>query len=353
MASRTGRIPKYRHHKARDLAKVCIDGKEIYLGKYNSPESLQKYDQVIGEWLANGRVETKSLDEMTIEQLAARYEVWATDYYSSGQVYGVQAAIKLLVGEYGRAAVSTFEPACLLRLQESMIEGGQSRRYINDTTDRIKRIFKWGVPRRYVRAEHHAALTTVTNLQRGRSRAHEPDPIGPIDDTIVEKTLPRLPDTVAAMVQFQRLTGCRPGEVRILRPKEVDHSGDVWLYRPQHHKNEYRGKSRTIAIGPKAQEILKPRLLREEVAYCFPSDGEGRRCYTKDTYARAITRVCKRANIDHWSPNQLRHTAGTEIRKLFGLEEAQVILGHATADVTQIYAERDLRKAVEVAKKIG
>lgn len=54
-----------------------------------------------------------------------------------------------------------------------------------------------------------------------------------------------------------------------------------------------------------------------------------------------------------WSPNQLRHTAATQIRKRFGLEAAQVILGHAAADVTQVYAERDADKAREVARQIG
>jgi hypothetical protein len=37
----------------------------------------------------------------------------------------------------------------------------------------------------------------------------------------------------------------------------------------------------------------------------------------------------------------------------FGLEATQVVLGHAKADVTQVYAERDLAKGVEVARKIG
>jgi hypothetical protein len=40
-------------------------------------------------------------------------------------------------------------------------------------------------------------------------------------------------------------------------------------------------------------------------------------------------------------------------RRRFGLEAAQVILGHAKADTTQIYAERDAALAVEVARKIG
>lgn len=52
------------------------------------------------------------------------------------------------------------------------------------------------------------------------------------------------------------------------------------------------------------------------------------------------------------SPNRLRHATATEIRREFGLEETQVMLGNAKADVTQVYAERDLAKGVEVARKI-
>ncbi|MEM7315226.1 MAG: tyrosine-type recombinase/integrase [Planctomycetota bacterium] len=54
-----------------------------------------------------------------------------------------------------------------------------------------------------------------------------------------------------------------------------------------------------------------------------------------------------------WSPNQLRHSAATEIRKKYGLEAAQVTLGHASADVSQIYAERDMAKAKEAMRQVG
>ena len=57
--------------------------------------------------------------------------------------------------------------------------------------------------------------------------------------------------------------------------------------------------------------------------------------------------------LPHWHANQLRHTKATEIRRQFGLEAAQVVLGHAKADVTQVYAERDAALAVQVAKRIG
>jgi len=46
-------------------------------------------------------------------------------------------------------------------------------------------------------------------------------------------------------------------------------------------------------------------------------------------------------------------TRATEIRRQFGVEATQVVLGHAKADVTQIYAERDHALAAEIMKKIG
>ena len=57
--------------------------------------------------------------------------------------------------------------------------------------------------------------------------------------------------------------------------------------------------------------------------------------------------------LPYWRPNQLRHSTATDVRKRFGLEAAQVTLGHAYADVSQIYAERDLNLAAEVMRKIG
>jgi integrase len=58
-------------------------------------------------------------------------------------------------------------------------------------------------------------------------------------------------------------------------------------------------------------------------------------------------------HIPHWAPNQLRHAHGTEVRRRFGLEAAQVALGHERADVTQVYAERNLDLAVKVATEAG
>ena len=41
------------------------------------------------------------------------------------------------------------------------------------------------------------------------------------------------------------------------------------------------------------------------------------------------------------------------VRKDLGLEAAQILLGRTKADVTQIYAERDMDHAATVAEMIG
>lgn len=59
------------------------------------------------------------------------------------------------------------------------------------------------------------------------------------------------------------------------------------------------------------------------------------------------------ALLPDWTPNQLRHAAATDIRRQFGLEAVQVVLGHAHANVSEVYAERDLNLAAEIMRKIG
>ena len=80
-----------------------------------------------------------------------------------------------------------------------------------------------------------------------------------------------------------------------------------------------------------------------------------------DSYRRAISYAIKRANKDRpkdqkipsWFPLQLRHSRATEIRRLYGIEAAQVSLGHAHASITEVYAERNLELARQIAKERG
>ena len=383
-------VPKYRKHRASGQAVVTIAGRDHYLGPHGSKASKLEYDRLITEWLAAGRPTTVApVGELTISEIILRYHTFAKGHYRKGgrgtsEIDNIKYALRPLRELYGRMPVSEFGPLALKALQAKMIEERLSRGVINSRIGKIKRMFRWAVSEELAPASLVHSLDTVMGLQKGRTKAREADPVQPVDDETVDAALPHLPVTVADMVRLQRLTGARPQDVCNLRPVDVDRSGDVWLYVPPHHKTEHHGKKRVICIGPRAQEILLPYLLRSPDAFCFsPAESERKRKaelrsnrktpvqpsqadrskrapkrkpgdqYTTNAYHYAIRRACERAGIEPWSPNRLRHSAGTEIRKRYGLEAAQVILGHASADVTQVYAERDLQKAVEIMREVG
>ena len=64
-------------------------------------------------------------------------------------------------------------------------------------------------------------------------------------------------------------------------------------------------------------------------------------------------RTCEGLCALTWNPNQLRHAAATEIRKIAGLDAARVVLGHRSPSITETYAEIDTGKAAEIMGRIG
>jgi integrase len=135
-----------------------------------------------------------------------------------------------------------------------------------------------------------------------------------------------------------------------------------------------------VYIGPQAQAILTPVIGERKRGNVFDprrawqEESDARRakakrvrpaeslvgppatvgsCYTTASYNRAIRRGAKAANVGHWSVNQLRHSAGTNLRAEHGLEAAQRMLGHLHASTTERYAKAGNAAAVEAAKKSG
>lgn len=376
---RSGQPPKYRHHKARDLAKVTIDRRDIYLGAHNSPESWQKYADVLAgiqkglsvdEIIAslNGDVvpETntpsalRSPAQTTVGQLSLQFFEHARVYYaprengSGGRIANVKVAMREVNNLFSGVDVTKFGPLKFITVRDAMVARGLERNYINDLMSIITLMFNWGVERELVPVDVLTALRAVRSLRKDKTEAHERDKVEPVPIADYEKTLPFLRPVVRDMVQLHLLTGSRPGEIRVLKPQAVDRRcPEVWCYFLEEHKTDRFNKERRIFIGPEAQQILLPYLDRAPDAFCFTTGKKPVRPYTKDSYCRAISRACSKAEVDHWSPRQLRHSRATLIREMYGVEAAQAILGHSTAKVTEIYAERNFKQAADIMKQIG
>jgi site-specific recombinase XerD len=348
----------------------------------------------------------------------------------------LKKAIRRLRALYGQTPAAEFGPKKLAAVRQKMVEDGLSRGVVNRSIDRVRRVFKWATAEELIPVTVYQGLRTLAGLRAGRTEAPDHEPVKPVDPVHVEKSLTHLNRHVCAMVELQRLTGMRPGEVCRLKMDEVDRSGALWLYRPVRHKSAHHGKDRVIPLGPRARAVIasflvndkpppagfeainlddltarlvaadayqeagrekdanllrsgvpvvivtgcvidptsplfSPREAREEryrnqranrKSRVPPSQVDrssknpkrpvGSR-YTSESYAHAVQWAVEKAGLSHWHPNQLRHLFATEVRSAHGLEAAQVLLGHSRADVTQVYAERNLVLAVKVAAEMG
>ena len=358
---------------------------------------------------------------MTINEVMLQYLDHAEVYYvkkdgtTTSELSCIREAARRLRKLYGSTQSREFGPKALKAVRQHMIGEGLSRGVMNGYVDRIKRLFKWAVAEELVPSAVFHGLQAVDGLKRGRSAARETAAVKPVSQAAIDAILPHVAPQVAAMIQFQLLTGCRPGEACILRGSDIELTGRVWIFRPKEHKTEHHDMTREIFIGPRAQKVIKPWLRMEIDARLFqPCEAEEARNedrrknrkspmtpsqaarkpkrqprrtaggrYGVTAYRRAITRGCEIAfgmpeelrkipkkttqpqkaelaaqastwRKEHcWHPHQLRHNAGTNLRKEFGVELARIILGHATAFTTEIYAEADRQQAMEVIAKVG
>lgn len=345
----------------------------------------------------------------TVAGLSNSHIKFANSYYLkrnhdvASEAQSIEYALEPLRVLFGKTRGAEFGPRKLKQVREAMIGKGWCRGHVNMQVGRIKRMFKWAVSNEVVPSDRYHALQAVDGLRAGRTSARESEPVKPVPEGQVEAILPHVATEVAAMIRLQLLTGMRPGEVTIMRTCDIDQSQNPWTYRPEHHKTQQHGHERVVILGPRAQEVVCPFLRSDLPAkYLFspmsadrerrrklhlarktplscgnrpgtnrkrrPKRGPGDR-YDTPSYRRAISYGCDKAfptpdGLDRaaakvwrrehwWHPHQLRHNAATRLRKEYGLDVAQVVLGHKTLAVTQVYAERDVEAAQQVMLKVG
>lgn len=403
------RLPKLRLHKASGRAVVTLSGRDVYLGPHGSEEAGRTYARVISEWLERGRCPDAPVPaDVRVKHVIANFMRYAkarhrhADGSPKTRLSHIKPTLRQLLDLYGDSSARDFGPRRLKAFRLVLVESGLFRGTVNDRTRIVVDAFRQAVEDELVPAEVHHALKAVRHLRNGDTAAPESQAVRSVASGFVEQVLPYLSRHVAAMTQLAMLTGARPGEICIVRTADIDTSGPVWLYRPTTHKNAHRDQERIIALGPIAQEVLRPFLKPDLEAFIFsPAEAEAERratCHAARTtplrhgnrpgtnrrrkperqpgarygagsWRQAIHRACDRAfpppdglpddelaawrEAHRFNPGQLRHTAATKVRGQFGLDAAQVVLGHKNAAVTQIYAERDIQHAVRVALAIG
>lgn len=343
------RLPGEKKRKAR---KLCAPNSETALHADRSRDVAIAAARRVWE-SATRKTPTIHIEGKSVDEICGGWIGWCETYYrrkdgsQTGEAWGCQNAIRLLRKMYGDRPAAELQHADMLAVRDALVRSGIARVTVNRYVERIKRLWRWALDEGLISATQKAELSQVQNLKAFRSDAPETEPIRPVEDSAIEATCAAMARNTADMVRVQRLTGMRPGEICIMRWCDIDTSTTPWVYKPGWHKTEWKGKIRAVLIGPKARAILEkyrawPQPFSPRVAFDVETanGAEGRRGvrgipdkltdrWDTARYGCTIRDAAKRAGVDLWSPNQLRHSFATEVRRKFGIVAAGALLGHS------------------------
>ena len=357
------KLPTYSLHAASGQARVWLNGKSHYLGPYGSPESRVKYGELLqkaGSGVPVDPVAPVSNTDSgpTVNVIAAVYWEHAQTYYvkngrQTAEVDCIKSAMGHLCTLYGHLLAKDFGPMALKAVRQRMIEskGKKSgkplcRDFINKSIDRIRRIFSHAVENELIPAAVLVGLQTVKSLEAGRTAAVDYAPRKALPREQIDAVRELVNQRTKDLMDLALLCGARPGELCGLTGEMIDQTEDVWVAELKDHKTAHQGKSRSLVFGPRAQEILKRYITRDQKRRLFTIQ--------RKTFSENIRRACVKLELPvKWTAHWLRHCSGTGIRKSHGLDATQATLGHSSRSTTERYASPVSEKAIQVARDRG
>lgn len=381
MARPRNQIPNLKWDKSRQQFVVYINRKRVPLGSDRLHAERQRLALASASEDTDASVARGTL---TVAEALEIYGAHAKSRYAKREYHRRKTAIDAAVEVCGTMPADQFRARALASVRDALVARGTlCRRYINHLIASLKGAVAWLVSEEAIPADCLASVRSVRALEHGK--APDRPKRQPVDAETVAATIQHCSPCVAAMVQVQRLTGMRPGELVIMRRCDVstlpeqrlDCAGkpvaaiqidgrSIWFYVPMRHKNAHRGKLRAIAIGPEAQCLLAPWLMAAEpTAYIFrPAESiagtRGARCckpgphYTVGSYSRAVYRAVRRAGVATWCIYSLRHAAAEVADTTMGAGASGDMLGHAASRrALDSYLQGSMERAARVASKVG
>ena len=204
---RSGELPAMRHDERTGHARVRINGKTHWLGRWGSPEARDRFDTLMAAWIASGRtsvdaglavvgqrpqaveaaapasrVAQDATGGLTVGELARAWlcdiEATRPNCRRTSLWHGALAASRA-VRPFATMPVAAFGSRALVDVQRHLVTmtvpvAGDdaaatkrlSRRYINDIVGRVRQMFHWGVLHELVPDDRVKALEIVPALAK-------------------------------------------------------------------------------------------------------------------------------------------------------------------------------------------
>lgn len=203
--------PSYLLHKATGRGRAVwtdaagIPHQRLLPGAYNSKESREAFDRLKFEVSASPLQSPEAKRSgITVNELLLAYQVHAEQHYrgpdgrQTDEVRQLKTVIRPVRELYGPTLAATFGPLALKAIRTRFVALGWGRKTINARVERIRRAFRWAVGEELIHVATYQALAAVDGLRLGRTSARESEPVGPVDDALVDATLPTSLGTSAA-----------------------------------------------------------------------------------------------------------------------------------------------------------
>ena len=331
--------------------------------------------------LRDGRETPELLVVRRCEKFLEPYRAWPVGDFDSEELRAVQDA--MVAYRYTRAV-----PAASKEPPEPI---GYTRNSINRNVNQIRKMWQWATAREIVSMSSARRLREVKSLRIGRTAAKDKLKRVAVTTEEFDAVTERISHVVADMLRLMWLTAMRPSEVCRLRPYDILRDDpSCWLYIPGRdvslmgdHKTIQHQRVKAIPLAAKAQAVLVPRISDFESMECVfspaeavqelldwraanrkTSDKQGNRpgtnrkehpmikpgtMYSLSAFCEAVKRACKRADVERFTPRDLRRTAATRIRTHSSKEAAKLLLGHVSTDTTDLYLLEEVQEVMKVA----
>jgi hypothetical protein len=146
-------VPSYKFHKPSGQARVRLNGRDLYLGKLGTPESLAEYERVCAEVRASAvsvqaAARSGGPADVTVNEVLVAFLAHAERHYRradgspTNEINEYKYAIAPLRRLYGHAPAREFGPVALQAVRRRMIEASWCRTRVNKQVGRLRRVFR-------------------------------------------------------------------------------------------------------------------------------------------------------------------------------------------------------------------
>ncbi|MBM4052319.1 MAG: hypothetical protein FJ270_06225 [Planctomycetes bacterium] len=355
------RVPKLRIHRSKRLAYVCLDGRQVYLGRAHSPEAQARYAALLADLRAGIRPTAappaSAIHRLTVAEMAEAYLLHCIEKCgpSHQSTYEARYIARELIAEHAAARVGDFGPRAFKAIRDRLQRQEKTRQWTNRLMNGIRRCIRWAVSEEMAPPDRLQALECVAGLRHGD--APEAPPREAADPVAVEACIRHMEATgqagAAAIVRFLRATGCRPSEACSARWPEFSLAGEIPTYRPCHHKTAKHGIDRVVPLNADAVAAVRAsmRLGAADGTVFLNTNGQP---FTANAILLAVNRAIEATGCAKWCPYGLRHLAATAALAATGSETAAAaLLGHTPrSTIIQRYSRDRLTLAHQAAKAI-